>query len=84
MNDAIVIALITSLVPLIGTIITVLWSASKTDIKIKVSMAVMEEKLSELTREVREHNDFAQRIPVLESKVEHLERTVNRMEDDTK
>lgn len=84
MDNAIIIALITSIVPLIGTIITVLWSASKTDIKIKISQAVMEEKLTELTREVRAHNDFAQRIPVLESKVEHLENSVRRMEDDSK
>ena len=77
MSEAIQIALITSIVPLIGTILTVLWSAARTDEKVKISMAVMENKIEELTREVREHNDFAKRIPVLEAKVEHLEKEVH-------
>ena len=78
MNDAILIALISSIIPLIGTIITVLYSANKTDEKIKINQAVMEAKLEELTREVRMHNDFAQRVPVLETKVEHLEKESNK------
>jgi hypothetical protein len=78
MNDAILIAIISSVIPLIGTIITVLYSANKTDEKIKINQAVMEAKLEELTREVRLHNDFAQRVPVLETKVEHLEKESNK------
>lgn len=74
MSEAITIALISSIIPLLGTIITVLYSAAKTDEKVKVSMAIMETKIEELTREVRRHNDFAQRVPVLETKVEHLEK----------
>lgn len=74
MSEAITIALISSIIPLLGTIITVLYSAAKTDEKVKVSMAIMETKIEELTREVRWHNDFAQRVPVLETKVEHLEK----------
>lgn len=74
MSDAIVIALISSIIPLIGTIVTVLYSANKTDEKLKITQAVMETKIEELTREVRLHNDFAQRVPVLETKVEHLEK----------
>lgn len=38
-----------------------------------VKYAVLEEKIENLTREVREHNNFAQRVPVLETKVENLE-----------
>ena len=34
--------------------------------------AVMEEKISELTREVRKHNDFAERIPVMENNIDNL------------
>lgn len=82
MTEAIIIALITSTIPLIGTIMTVLHSARKTDEKFKIEIAVMEARLEELTREVRLHNDFARRLPSLETKVEHLERAVARMEDD--
>lgn len=42
------------------------------------AMAVMEEKISELTREVREHNNFAQRIPVVEEKIKVIN---NRLKD---
>ena len=77
MSEAVIIAIISSCIPLLGTIITVLYSAAKTDEKVKVAMAVMETKVEELTREVRRHNDFAQRVPVLESKVEHLEKENN-------
>jgi len=41
-----------------------------------VKYAVLEEKIENLTREVREHNNFAQRVPVLENKVENLEKSV--------
>lgn len=42
------------------------------------SHAVMEEKVSELTREVREHNNFARRMPVVEEQI----RIINRRVDD--
>lgn len=49
------------------TLIGVISSNSKHD-------AVIDEKIAELTREVREHNDFARRVPLLEDKVERLEK----------
>lgn len=84
MSETVIAALIGSIIPLIGTIITVLYSAGRTDEKVKIAMAVMETKIEELTREVRQHNDFAQRVPTLETKVEHLEKDVTRLEDDAK
>lgn len=44
------------------------------DAKIEKMQAVTETKLEELTREVREHNNFARRVPVLEEKINSLER----------
>ncbi len=46
----------------------------KLDAKIEKMQAVTDTKLVELTREVREHNNFARRVPVLEEKVNALER----------
>ena len=40
--------------------------------------AVTDTKMDELTREVRDHNNFARRMPVLEEKVARLEQEVNR------
>lgn len=52
------------------------------------SQAVMDQKIEELTREVRAHNNFAQRVPVLEEKVkvanhriEDLEKQAERLEN---
>lgn len=84
MSEAITIALITSLIPLIGTVLTVLFSAQKTDEKMRLQLAIFETKLEELTREVRQHNGFAQRLPVLEEQVKTLQNQVKKMEDDSK
>ena len=65
--DAIVVALISGAVTLAGVLI----ANSR-------SQAVTETKLDELTREVREHNHFARRVPVLEEKV----KVVNHRLDD--
>lgn len=43
----------------------------------KTTQAVTDTKLEELTREVREHNNFAKRMPVVEEKISNLEEKVN-------
>ena len=45
------------------------------DAKLDAQIAVINAEISELTREVREHNNFARRVPVLEEKVAALERS---------
>ena len=74
MSEAVLVAIITGGIGLLGTIITVVATNSKTRQEMRVNIAVMDEKISELTREVRMHNDFASRVPVIEAKVESLER----------
>lgn len=69
-------ALITSGLSLLGVIFTIRAQSKNIDRKLEISQAVMETKLAELTREVREHNDFARRVPVLETRVDTLERRV--------
>ena len=51
--------------------------------KLKQHQAITETKIDELTREVREHNNFAHRVPVLEEKVLHIERTMGSHEQST-
>ena len=43
------------------------------------TQAVMEFKVDELTREVREHNNFAKRMPVVESKLETIQNEVDEL-----
>lgn len=74
----IAVAIITGSLSLVGTIITVLATASKTRADMRVAQAVTDTMIKELTREVRYHNEFAKRVPVLEAKVERLEKVADR------
>lgn len=65
---------------LVGVIITNNRANNKMQSEAKADKAVMKEQISELTREVRLHNDFAQRIPVLEEMVKSLKRRVAELE----
>ena len=44
------------------------------------SQAVMEEKVDELTREVREHNNFAKRMPVVEEQIKVINHRIEDLE----
>lgn len=85
MSEAIIVALITGGLTLLGTVITGNRNARELDHKLDKKQAVTDAKLEELTREVREHNNFARRVPVLEEKmkvanhrIENLERREER------
>ena len=69
MTEAIIVALITGGLSLTGVVITCLATAKKTEKAAAVAQAVTDTKLEELTREVREHNGFARRMPVVEEQI---------------
>ena len=69
MSEAIIVAIITGGPSLIGVIDSNNHTAQTMDDKLDKQQAVTETKLEELTREVRAHNNFAQRIPVLEEQM---------------
>lgn len=73
MTEAIICAIITGGLTLLGVIIT----NSKTQ-------AVTEARLDELTREVREHNNFAQRMPVVEEQIKVINHRLQDLEQDMK
>lgn len=68
--------IITGLLTLVGVCVTAWASAKKTrdevTSKLQTAQAVTDEKIENLTREVRKHNGFAERLPRLEQKVEDL------------
>lgn len=76
------VALITGGMTLIGTIMTIHANSRKAENDLKISRAVTNEKLENLTQEVRRHNNFAERIPVLESKVNAVEKRIERLEEE--
>lgn len=69
MSEAIIVAIITGGLSLIGVIVSNNRTAQSMDAKLDKQQAVTETKLEELTREVRTHNNFTQRIPVLEEQM---------------
>jgi len=69
MWETIIPALITGVITLVGVIL----ANSK-------AQAVTDTKIEELTREVREHNNFARRMPVVEEKISSLTKRVDGLE----
>ena len=65
----ILVAIITGGMALVGVILSNRATARKTDENIRTAQAVTDAKLEELTREVREHNGFARRMPVVEEQI---------------
>lgn len=72
MTEAILVALITGGMSLIGVVVTCLATAKKNEKTIEISQAVMRTEITELTREVREHNNFAKRMPVVETEIKNI------------
>ena len=83
MVDAIVVALITGGLSLIGVIITNLAWQRRTEQRMATAQAVTDTKIEELTREVRAHNNFAQRVPVLEEQIKVANHRITDLENKT-
>lgn len=81
MSEAIIVALITGGLSLVGVVVTNMAAAKKQEKNQAVAQAVMDTKLDELTREVREHNGFAQKMPVIQTQVDDLKRRVSVLEE---
>ena len=91
MSDAVIAALIPGAVSLIGIIITSVISnrnlvekmdkqSQLADARLEKSQAVTDTKLDELAREVREHNNFAKRLPVLEEQIKVANHRIEDLE----
>jgi hypothetical protein len=75
--ETIISAAITGGLALIGVIITTMQSSRKIERKLEIHQAVTDQKIEDLTREVREHNNFARRMPALEQKVQGIDEKIN-------
>ena len=79
--ESIIVALITGGLALIGVVHSNNAAADKTQAQISTAQAVTDTKLEELTREVREHNNFAKRVPVLEEQIKVANNRIKDLED---
>lgn len=84
MTVDIIVALISGGFTLVGVILSILAAGRKTQARIETLQAVTDTKLDELTREVREHNNFARRMPVVEEQVKVINHRLSDLEEFNK
>lgn len=79
--ESIITAAITGGLALVGIIITNLQSNRKIEQQLDKAQAVTDCKIDELTREVREHNNFARRMPVIEEQIKVINHRIDDLEN---
>lgn len=79
--ENILVAIITGGLALVGVIITNVAGNRRTEQKIQVAQAVTDTKIEELTREVRKHNNFAEKIPVIQEQIKVVNHRLADLED---
>lgn len=79
MSENIIIALITGGLAVVSNLISNKTTKKEIQNQIITHQAVTDTKLEELTREVREHNNFAKRMPVVENEIVHIEDTLEEL-----
>lgn len=88
MSEGIIAALITGGLAFAGVLVSSMIGNSKvtSDIKLEVAknQAVTDTKIEELTREVREHNNFAKRMPVVEEQIKVANHRIEDLEEKLK
>ena len=78
MSEYIIGTCITAAVTVLVVVLQNRASTNKVMAEIEKHQAVTDTKMDELTREVREHNNFARRLPVVEEKVANLEKRLDK------
>lgn len=84
MSEAIIVALITGGLSVLGVVLTNISSNRKMQSEMKTQQAVTDTKIDELTREVREHNGFAKRMPVVEEQIKVINHRIKDIEKKEK
>lgn len=80
MSDAVIVAIISGVLTLAGVIITVWAGMRKQAQNAAIQQAITDTKLEDLTREVRRHNNFAERLPVVEEKIKVINHRIDDLE----
>ena len=80
--ESIIVALITGGMSLVGILISNASVRAKSEQTIKVSQAVTDTKIEQLIQEVREHNNFARRMPVVEEQIKVINHRIDDLEKE--
>lgn len=76
------IEIVVAILTLLGVIVTNIGSNRKIEHSLETSQAVTDCKIEELTREVREHNNFARRMPVVEEQIKVINHRIKDLEGE--
>ena len=82
MDPTVLASLITGLLSLAGVMLSNLLSDRRREAAQKIAQAVTDARLEELTREVRLHNNFASRMPVVEEQIKILQHSLEKLEKE--
>ena len=82
MDPTVLASLITGLLSLAGVMLSNLLSDRRREAAQKIAQAVTDAQLEELTREVRLHNNFARRMPVVEEQIKILQHSLEKLEKE--
>lgn len=80
--ESIIVSIVTGVCSIIGVILAASASSRKLQQQLEVSQAVTNTKLEALTAEVRSHNNFAQRMPVVEEQIKVINHRLDDLERD--
>ncbi len=78
--EGIISAIITGAFALVGVIVSNIAANKKMRSQIETAQAVTDVKVEELTREVRQHNNFAARMPVVEEQIKVINHRLSDIE----
>lgn len=84
MSTELVIAIVAAVGSVLGVVLTNNANARQMDAQLEKAQAVTDTKLDALTEEVRRHNDFARRVPVLEERVKVINHRIDDLEKEMK
>lgn len=74
--------IIVGVLSFLGVVLTNNASNAKMNAALEKAQAITDTKITELTREVREHNNFARRVPVIENDITHLKEKIEDIEKE--
>lgn len=80
----ILVAIITGGLALVGVIITNVAGNRRAEEKLRIAQAVTDAKIDELTREVRKHNGFAEKMPVIQEQIKVINHRIADLENERK
>lgn len=81
MEASIIVAIISAVVTIFTVIVNSKATENKITAELKINQAVTDEKLKTLTDEVKKHNAFAERIPVMEEQIKTATRRIDDLEN---